>query len=522
MARIKDCLIVAAGKGTRLKGLGDSKPMVNLGGKPLIEHAMLAAARGGVENFVIVTGYQANLLQTFVHSLKKKYNWKIRTVFNADYERANGLSVLMGAPYLKDEFFLAMCDHVVDPALYHSLSRYDLPEGAIGLGVDLDLENPNVDIDDVTRVRIDREHCIHAIGKHIEKYNAYDCGIFRAGPSLFAAIRQSEKETGDCSISGGMQILAAEGKARGIDIGTANWLDVDSMDMHRLADIWVRENGLGRRRAANASASMDTQRKVVAVGHRGTKKFAPENTIAAHEAAFALGARCIEFDVRCTKDGHFILMHDGRVNRTTNGTGRVKDMTLAQIRKLDAGSWKGEQFAGEPVPTLREALRNVNSRFVVDIDFKGGPDNSAELLDQVLTEEGYGHGKLVTIFARWHHFRMLQSLCPKYALRPHYISARTTRKLANEFPLEIMGLRRLSFSFRAARAVRDNNMHLFCNVMGWADGRRGYRDSLKAGAMFIQTDHLDKLVPFLEERGLLETRVLGRDYQVGDGSGEAV
>ena len=251
--------------------------------------------------------------------------------------------------------------------------------------------------------------------------------------------------------------------------------------------------------------------KIIAVGHRGTKKFAPENTLAAHEAAFAMGARAIEFDIRCTKDGHFILMHDGSVNRTTNGRGRVKNLTLDQIKSLGVRS--APEFTSEKVPSLREALRNAKNRFIVDLDFKGGPKNSADILANVLEEEGFSSGCLVTIFARRHHFKTLQSLCPQYALRPHYISAKKTNKLSNTFPLEIMGLRRFSFSFKAARAIRRSNLHLFCNNMGFSDNERGYSDSINAGALFIQTDHLDKLVPYLEKRNLLQTGILDRNYQ---------
>ena len=274
----------------------------------------------------------------------------------------------------------------------------------------------------------------------------------------------------------------------------------------RLAHAWKHEE-LSHR------AISETDNKIVAVGHRGTKKFAPENTIAAHEVAFALGARAIEFDVRCTRDGHFVLMHDSTVNRTTDGSGRVKDLTLDQIRSLDAGIRKGPEFVGEKVPTLREALRNVNGRFVVDIDFKGGPENSAEILADVLEEEGFSSGHLVTIFARRNHFRILNPLCPQYALRPHYISPRKTRFLAKTLPLEVMGLRRLSFSQKAAHSITSSNLHLFCNVMGRYDNEKGFEDAIKAGARFIQTDNLDLLIPYLEERGLLETRVLGRDYR---------
>ncbi len=504
MSKIKTCLIVAAGKGTRLKGFGDLKPLVNLCGKPLIEHAMLSAAASGVETFVIVTGYKAPVLKNFLENLREKYTWDILIVENPEYEKANGVSVLAAEPYIKGEFFLAMCDHVVDAEIYNSLQAAPLPDGAVGLAVDTRLENPDVDIEDATKVLLDGE-IIRDIGKTLTTYTAYDAGIFKAGPALFAAIHQSVSETGDCSISGGMRLLAEQEKAVAIHIGAARWVDVDSPDMHRQAHAW---KSLHTARVVDASI-----RKIVAIGHRGTKKFAPENTLAAHEAAFALGARGIEFDVRCTRDGHFVLMHDANVKRTTNGTGRVRDLTLADIKALDAGSHKGPEFAGERVPSLREALRNVKGRFIVDIDFKGGPKNSAEILADLLEEEGFSSGHLVSVFARRHHFKLLESLCPQYALRPHYISPNRTSRLARNFPLEIMGLRRLSFSKKAASAITDSNLHLFCNVMGRYDNENGYADAVEAGARFIQTDHLDRLIPYLEERGLLETNVLGRDYR---------
>lgn len=505
MAGIDTCLIVAAGKGTRFKGIGDLRPLVNLCGKPLIEHAMVTATSSGVTNFVIVVGYKAKVLSNFLQTLKSKYPWEITIVENTDYEKSNGVSVLSAEPYLRDEFFFVMCDHVVDAAIYEHLQSTTLPRGAVGLGVDRRLNNTDVDVNDVTKVwTLDDK--VQNIGKAIEKYNAYDVGIFRANPNFFSAIRKSLDATGDCSISGGMRELAKEDKAIAIDIGNARWIDVDSPDMHRRAHAWKHE--VLEHRTVSKSDN-----KIVAVGHRGTKKFAPENTIAAHEVAFALGARAIEFDVRCTKDGHFILIHDATVNRTTDGIGRVKDLTLSQIRELDAGIGKGPEFVGEKVPTLREALRNVKGRFVVDIDFKGGPANSADILANVLEEEGFSTGHLVTIFARRHHFKLLNSLCPQYALRPHYISQRKTRFLAKTQPLEVMGLRRLSFSQKAARSITSSNLHLFCNVMGKYDNEVGFEDAINAGARFIQTDNLDLLIPYLEKRGLLETCVLGRDYQ---------
>ncbi|MBN2294054.1 MAG: PQQ-binding-like beta-propeller repeat protein, partial [Pirellulales bacterium] len=90
--------------------------------------------------------------------------------------------------------------------------------------------------------------------------------------------------------------------------------------------------------------------------HRGASETHPENTLAAFREAIRLGAHQIEMDVSLTKDGHLVIMHDATVDRTTNGKGAVRELTLAQIKKLDAGSKKHARFAGEQVPTLRESL----------------------------------------------------------------------------------------------------------------------------------------------------------------------
>ena len=91
------------------------------------------------------------------------------------------------------------------------------------------------------------------------------------------------------------------------------------------------------------------------VAHRGNASKAPENTIAAIQRAAGV-AYYTEFDVRKTSDGHLVVMHDATVNRTTDGTGPIAGMTLAEVKALDAGSWFSPAFAGERVPTLAEAI----------------------------------------------------------------------------------------------------------------------------------------------------------------------
>ncbi len=92
------------------------------------------------------------------------------------------------------------------------------------------------------------------------------------------------------------------------------------------------------------------------IGHRGAAGHAPENTLASFNKAARLGVRWVEFDVRLTGDGALMVFHDDTLERTTDGKGRVSDTTAAAMAKLDAGSWFGRAFVGEPVPTLEAAL----------------------------------------------------------------------------------------------------------------------------------------------------------------------
>ena len=104
---------------------------------------------------------------------------------------------------------------------------------------------------------------------------------------------------------------------------------------------------------------------MLVIGHRGASGHAPENTFAAFKKAVALGAAFIETDLHLSRDAHFVAIHDATVNRTTNGQGAVHDMTLSELRKLDAGSWFGSEFAGERIPTLEEIFEFSKKNDVV-------------------------------------------------------------------------------------------------------------------------------------------------------------
>jgi glycerophosphoryl diester phosphodiesterase len=104
---------------------------------------------------------------------------------------------------------------------------------------------------------------------------------------------------------------------------------------------------------------------VLVIAHRGASGHAPENTLAAFKRAVALGATFIETDLQLTRDSRLVAMHDATVNRTTNGQGKVHDLTLMELRRLDAGSWFGSEFAGERIPTMDDILEFSKKHDVV-------------------------------------------------------------------------------------------------------------------------------------------------------------
>lgn len=106
------------------------------------------------------------------------------------------------------------------------------------------------------------------------------------------------------------------------------------------------------------------------IAHRGASANAPENTLTAFTLAVEQGADAIELDVDLTRDGQLVVMHDATIDRTTNGHGRVTDLTWDEIRRVDAGAWKGTAFKGERVPLLAEVLAAVGQRLLINIEIK--------------------------------------------------------------------------------------------------------------------------------------------------------
>ncbi len=121
--------------------------------------------------------------------------------------------------------------------------------------------------------------------------------------------------------------------------------------------------------------------------HRGAMDTHPENTIAAFKEAIRLHAQMIEFDVRMTKDNKLVILHDETVDRTTNGTGKIEDLTIKQVKRLDAGSWKSQKFKGEKIPSFEETLSIMPDDIWLNVHLKGG-EKLGKKVAKVLVKQG--------------------------------------------------------------------------------------------------------------------------------------
>ncbi len=208
--------------------------------------------------------------------------------------------------------------------------------------------------------------------------------------------------------------------------------------------------------AVVAVSSMNLRNDVTVTAHRGAATVAPENTLAAFEAAIDAGADAIEFDVRLTADGAVVVFHDSDFRRVAGDPRAVMDTPLAAMREIDIGSWFDPAFSGERVATLGEALAFIDRRALALVELKPDDDNAQALLSAALRElERGSHGDAV----------MLASLYPDLV--------RTARAAAPEARLALFANAALPGTGRRTDFDMLGLNHLQIDTATVADARRG-------------------------------------------------
>ncbi len=240
------------------------------------------------------------------------------------------------------------------------------------------------------------------------------------------------------------------------------------------------------------------------IAHRGFSSRYPENTLLSFRKALELDVIRQELDLQITKDGHLVVLHDRRVDRTTDGEGATIDLTLQEIQQLDAGSWLSPEFAGNRVPTLTEVLQqlDVQAILVVELKFEGNepiPDviatiRSNNAADRVVISS-FDHAKLPVVH------KIAPELPTTALFQPDERSPEEWIALAKELGIDTLGPRCGAIDEVYVRAAHDAGYL----VRAWGLGRDQGEEMTRLidlGVDGMTTDCPDILQDILNMRSL--------------------
>ena len=237
---------------------------------------------------------------------------------------------------------------------------------------------------------------------------------------------------------------------------------------------------------------------IAVIAHRAGRGIMPENTLAAIRNAIKLGADYVELDIRATKDGHLVIMHDGTVDRTTNGKGAVRDLTFEEIRALDAGSKFKHEYAGEKVPTFEEVLTLCQNKVYIYVDHKEA------LTAQVLaTIKKHKMDNQVVIYngtdglKEWKklasHIPVMPSL-PKFFRKEGGIL-----EYEKDLKAEVLDGNLVEWTKELIDQAHALGVKVYTDNLGPNDNPAGFKKAIEMGVDGIQTDYPDRLIQYLKE-----------------------
>ena len=245
-----------------------------------------------------------------------------------------------------------------------------------------------------------------------------------------------------------------------------------------------RRHFLATLTAALPAAASDLE----VIAHRGEHLVCPENTIPAIQKAINLGCHWVEIDVRTTRDGHFVLMHNATVDATTSGQGAVAEMTLAEIRALDAAVSK-PQFRGTRVPTLDEALAVMRGKCGVYFDAK---QIAAEAIAAAL--QLHGMLQRCVVYGSLPLLKELTQLGHSQLAMPEAVSVELAARSLKELAPRTMAFDRRDFRPQVIAVARAAGKGVFVDRLGAEDTPDHWREAVRLGATGIQTGHPAQLL----------------------------
>ena len=252
-------------------------------------------------------------------------------------------------------------------------------------------------------------------------------------------------------------------------------------------------------------AFQDSNSKIVLVAaHRGAHMNNFENSIASTKEAIRLGVDIIEVDVRTTKDGHVVLMHDSSIDRTTTGKGKVEDMTLSEIRKYRLKAPYG-RISSEVVPTFEDFLRVAKGKIMVDVNMK--TDNVNGIIWAVSQA---GINKEVFYFDNdYDQLDRIKELNKSAQVMPRAYSYQMADSAITKFSPPVVHIDPAFYTDSLTAMLRKKNSRVWINTLGEIDcniragnGEKVLEELLKYGANMVQTDEPEMLLQLLRQKGL--------------------
>jgi len=228
MSAVSEAVVLIAGQGSRLRGADKNrlKPFVPVLGRPLLSYILEALSGAGISTIHFVVGYENERVIAKAKQLVPP-NITASFIVNRDWQKQNGISLLAAAGHVNAPFLLTMGDHVFDDTIIDCLLENFKP-GLLNIAIDRKVHSI-VDLDDAMKVQT-RGNKVTGIGKNLRSYDAIDTGLFVCPLEIFDYLEQAKSKNGgsDCSLANGVELMAADSKVRGIDIGAGRWHDIDT------------------------------------------------------------------------------------------------------------------------------------------------------------------------------------------------------------------------------------------------------------------------------------------------------
>ena len=241
-----------------------------------------------------------------------------------------------------------------------------------------------------------------------------------------------------------------------------------------------------------------TKHKLVIIAHRGSHLKFPENTLTAYEEAIKEGADYVEIDLRTTKDGHLVIMHDESATRMTGKKGLIKDLNYSEIRDLKIKSTNKEDTTTYRIPDFKSVLNLCKGKINIYLDFK---EADVEKTYRLIKEAGMQNNLVVYLnkeeqYGQW---KKIAPGIPLMASLPENMNISQLNTLLDKRPVDIVDN---AYNNETVNLMHKRKIAVWVDVQSNDEGPDKWEQSLKQGVDGLQTNHPEKLIEYLEEKGI--------------------